>query len=229
MKKLNIDEIERLLVVYPHPDDEAFFGAGLMLRLARNAKRVDVLCLTRGEASTLRFHVEHDQSLAEVRTKEFLSSMSQLGVNDYRILNYPDGLVSHETVIESIQESINKSRPTHILTFEPSGIYGHPDHIATSQAVSNLASQQNISVIYSTIKLPLLNKFESEFAKVLREANPILPNAKLILSPSLIQGKLKTLREYRSQVQLGPKFIRQWGLRQLFLIEYYHLKSISNA
>ena len=79
---------ETVLAVIAHPDDESFgLGAVIDAFIAAGAT-VDVLCLTRGEASTLGA----DQSdLPGVRAREITDAAGELGVRSVRLLDFPDG------------------------------------------------------------------------------------------------------------------------------------------
>ncbi len=66
-----------VLVVVAHPDDETF-GLGAVIDAMTSAgSAVHVLCLTRGEASTLN---ERDADLPAARAEELWQASAELGV-----------------------------------------------------------------------------------------------------------------------------------------------------
>jgi LmbE family N-acetylglucosaminyl deacetylase len=65
------------LVVVAHPDDETFGLGALIAGLTTRGTAVQVLCFTRGEASTLN---ENDSDLLAARARELRQAGSALGV-----------------------------------------------------------------------------------------------------------------------------------------------------
>lgn len=62
-----------------------------------------------------------------------------LGLTGVFLLDYLDGeldQVDPKEIIAIIATRIRKIRPHVVVTFDPFGVYGHPDHIAISQFVS---------------------------------------------------------------------------------------------
>lgn len=142
--------MNRLLVIFAHPDDESFGpAAGTLAKYAFEGVSVHVLCATRGEAGEvddLRGHCD----IASLRTAELhraaaalrLSSVQFMGYRDSGMAGaaanqHPDSLVSAplEDVSERVIQAIQRIRPDVILTHDPYGWYGHPDHIRCYQAV----------------------------------------------------------------------------------------------
>jgi LmbE family N-acetylglucosaminyl deacetylase len=84
------------LAVVAHPDDESFGLGAVIDAVVRAGGRVSVLCFTRGEASTLGPRPD----LATTRTGEFARAAQILGVDDARLLDYPDGALPAVAVAE---------------------------------------------------------------------------------------------------------------------------------
>ncbi len=92
-----------LLVIAPHPDDEAIGCTAVMLEALAQHKRVGVLVVTNGDAFegvTVVARKTKDQlvpadylKLAEVRQRHTVGAMGRLGVRaaDLLFLGYPDG------------------------------------------------------------------------------------------------------------------------------------------
>jgi LmbE family N-acetylglucosaminyl deacetylase len=83
-----------------------------------------------------------------VRRQELACSARTLGISQHEVLHYRDsgmaGTASNQhpaafinapaqPVVERLVEEIRRYRPQVVLTFEPGGLYGHPDHIAISR------------------------------------------------------------------------------------------------
>jgi N-acetyl-1-D-myo-inositol-2-amino-2-deoxy-alpha-D-glucopyranoside deacetylase len=137
---------QKLLAVFAHPDDEAFGTGGTLARYAAAGVDIALVCATRGEVGEIA-----DESLAtpdtlgQVRENELLCAADTLGVRDVVFLGYRDsGMagttdngnsgafvnVPAEEVVARLVGIIRQLRPQVVVTFEPNGGYGHPDHIA---------------------------------------------------------------------------------------------------
>lgn len=141
-----------LLVALAHPDDETFGVGGVMARAAREGHRVVIVCATRGEAGEIADpSLATMETLGDVREGELRAAARALGVTDVRFLGHrdsgmagtpenghPQALVNADpaTVVRQLLEVIRDVRPDVVVTFEPGGIYGHPDHMTISQRVT---------------------------------------------------------------------------------------------
>lgn len=81
-----MNRFARLLVVVPHPDDEALLTAGLIRRAVLEGKQVSVAIVTNGD------YLCGDHSKGEARLRESLRALTELGVPPGQIylLGYPD-------------------------------------------------------------------------------------------------------------------------------------------
>ncbi len=139
-----------LLVVMAHPDDETINLGGIIAQASSKHIPVHVLCMTDGE---LGIHSAHSdkKALKRIRKKELLEAMSLLGVQDVDFAHIPDGEVyTHlSRAKNSILRTIRQVRPSAIFTHDPSGKNGHPDHVATSLAITQLyVSDTSKSISY---------------------------------------------------------------------------------
>ncbi|MBN1427377.1 MAG: PIG-L family deacetylase [Anaerolineae bacterium] len=140
----------RMLVVMAHPDDETFGMAGTIARYVDEGVKVYLICATNGEAGMAEPEfMQGHTSVAEMRLAELYCAAETLGLSrvytfDYRDSgmagspenNHPDCLFAADVdaVAGRIVEVIREVRPQVVVTFDPYGGYGHPDHIATHQA-----------------------------------------------------------------------------------------------
>lgn len=128
-----------VLVVFPHPDDEAFSSAGL-IRLYRNmGVPVTYACLTLGEMGRNLGNPPFAtrESLPEIRRKELLKACEAMGIEDLRMMGFRDKTVEfedEEKLIKLVQDLIDEVHPSLIITFLPNYAV-HPDHEATARAV----------------------------------------------------------------------------------------------
>jgi len=135
-----------MLVVFAHPDDEAFATGGTLAKYASAGVRTTLVCATRGEVGEISDPVlATPNTLPSVREQELLCSAETLGIEEVVFLGYRDSgmigtpdnehpdafiLANEEEVIAKLVGIMRHVKPQIVLTFEPNGGYGHPDHIA---------------------------------------------------------------------------------------------------
>lgn len=144
----SLPDWRRLLVVVAHPDDESFALGALIDHFVLDGADVAVLCLTRGEASTLGADAG---DLATARAGELAAAGAVLGVARTTALSHPDGAlaaVSPALLAADLDREVERVRPDGILVFDPvSGVTGHTDHAAASLAAIDAAARWNLPVL----------------------------------------------------------------------------------
>jgi LmbE family N-acetylglucosaminyl deacetylase len=141
---------KRLLIAYAHPDDESFGSGSLIARYVAEGVEVSLICATNGDVGTVEpKYLDGYKSVAELRLAELACASEILGFKEVIKFGYrdsgmmgsadnqhPDSLwyAPLEEVTARIVEVIRRTRPHVILTFDPYGGYGHPDHIKIHQA-----------------------------------------------------------------------------------------------
>lgn len=139
----------RLLCAYAHPDDEQGVS-GLMHKYANEGVEVTLVCATRGEAGEIAPGVDATPgNLGQVREEELRCAAEKIGVNNVYFLDYRDsgmmGTAENKDprafwnanpleATEKLVRIIRRHKPHVIITFDPNGGYGHPDHIKIHQA-----------------------------------------------------------------------------------------------
>lgn len=137
---------KRLLASFAHPDDEAFAPGGTLAQYAAAGVEVTLVCATRGEAGEIAdSSLATPETLPSVREQELRCAAEELGIREVIFLGYrdsgmagtpenerPDAFVNvpAEEVVPRLVEIMRRVRPQVVLTFDPHGGYGHPDHIA---------------------------------------------------------------------------------------------------
>jgi LmbE family N-acetylglucosaminyl deacetylase len=161
-----------VLAVVAHPDDESFgLGAVISAFIAAGA-RVDVLCFTKGEASTLR-GVEGD--LATIRRGELTAAARELGVTSVHLLDYPDGDLSHEDLAELAEHAIGAAREADcdgLLVFDTTGITGHDDHIRATKAAVVAAPVLGLDVLAWTLPTEVADALQAQLHAEFRGRPP---------------------------------------------------------
>lgn len=199
LSTLGIVKTSRVLVVMPHPDDEAIFAGGLIHKLTTEHISVRIITMTLGEQSTLRWGLKAGEKLATVRKKELIRALRILGVTDNHIYQYPDGKLGSigEKIQKTIRTNIQHFQPTHVITLEPDGIYGHPDHVALSAFVTQEVNK-HIQLLYITVSPSYTLPSAVWMAKKIH-IKPVHPDFKLKLRPSDIIAKVNSLQAHQSQ------------------------------
>jgi len=136
-----------LVAIFAHPDDETFGLGGTMAYYAERGVPVTMICATRGEVGEISAgHEATSETLGQFREQELRDAMAVLGVTDVRFLDFRDsgmqGTPENDDprafinaapgrVVPALVTVIRERRPDVVVTWDASGGYGHPDHIAT--------------------------------------------------------------------------------------------------
>jgi len=130
----------RILGVFAHPDDEVFCAGGTLARAVAEGAEAMVVSATRGEAGQIRdATLATRRSLGAVREQELRDACARLGVQHVRCLDHVDGTLSSVdrlTLAGEVARIVAEFAPQVIVTFGFDGLYGHPDHIAISEATT---------------------------------------------------------------------------------------------
>lgn len=134
-----MSEERRVLVIFPHPDDETFSSAGTLARYVDNGVPVTYACLTLGQMGRNLGNPPFAtrESLPEIRERELEEAAKAIGIKDLRKMGYRDKTVEfepYEKIDGMVQSLIEELHPSLIISFYP-GYAVHPDHEATAEAV----------------------------------------------------------------------------------------------
>ena len=121
-----------LMAIFPHPDDETMATGGLLLAANKLGWNTIVVTLTKGEAG--QNHLKAGE-LESIRVEELNKATKVLKVDKLVIGNYPDGKLRQTESAWSkwLNVQMFKYNPAWIVTYDPSGLTGHPDHITLSK------------------------------------------------------------------------------------------------
>lgn len=135
-----------LLAFHAHPDDEALLTSGTMARAAAEGHRVVLVVATDGELGLAAREYAADGGLATRRMAELERSAQALGVARVEYLGYADsGLgptvapdppdrsrfvrADTEEAAGRLAALLVEEQVDVLLGYDPSGGYGHPDHV----------------------------------------------------------------------------------------------------
>ncbi len=138
-----------LVFVHAHPDDEALLTAGTMARATGEGHRVVLVVATDGAAGLTSQEFQDD--LAATRQAEVEASARALGVARTITLGYPDSGLHGDvaggfaqagrfTVAKRIAGICDEESADVLVGYDPSGGYGHPDHVQVHRSVRTAAA-----------------------------------------------------------------------------------------
>ena len=152
--KLDGMETPRLLFVHAHPDDETLTTGATIAHYAARGAQVQVLTCTLGEEGEVigrrwaQLAADRADQLGGYRIAELSAALAALGVDHPRFLGgagrwrdsgmagtpprqrqqrFVDG--DFDEQVGALDAVIAELRPHVVVTYDPNGGYGHPDHI----------------------------------------------------------------------------------------------------
>ncbi|MFI5669175.1 N-acetyl-1-D-myo-inositol-2-amino-2-deoxy-alpha-D-glucopyranoside deacetylase [Streptomyces sp. NPDC051704] len=267
----------RLLLVHAHPDDESINNGVTMAKYAAEGAHVTLVTCTLGEEGEVippdlaHLAPDRDDTLGPHRIGELAAAMAELGVTDHRFLGGPgrfrdSGMMGAEQnrrpgsfwsadvdeAAAHIVEVIREVRPQVLVTYDPDGGYGHPDHIQAHRVATrgaelaaeptyrrDLGEPWRIGKIYWN-RVPR-SVVEEGFARLKAAGTPFpglaspqdVPGvvaddritAEIGAGEAFVAAKAAAMRAHATQIAVdGPFFALSNDLAQpLFAHEYYEL------
>ena len=169
---------KRLLACFAHPDDEAFPIGGSLAAHSSRGVNIRLITATSGEEGEVRSPgLAIPDGLGSLRREELSCSVHTLGLQSHHVLGYRDsGMagtpannlpeafinVPQKEIVEILVREIRTFRPQVVLTFEPGGLYGHPDHIAICKHATKAFHTANDASIYPEQLIEGLEPFQPD-------------------------------------------------------------------
>jgi N-acetyl-1-D-myo-inositol-2-amino-2-deoxy-alpha-D-glucopyranoside deacetylase len=168
-----MQETPRLLFVHAHPDDETITNGVTIAHYVGRGAQVQVVTCTLGEEGEVigdqwaQLAVEHADQLGGYRIGELTAALHALGVSGPTYLGGPgrwrdSGMVGAEArsrqrfsdadereTVGALVAIIRELRPHVVVTYDPNGGYGHPDHIQTHVVTTAAVAAAGSSGDYS--------------------------------------------------------------------------------
>lgn len=191
-----MEKERQVLVIFPHPDDEAFGVSGTIASYVHNGTPVAYACLTLGEMGRNLGNppFANRESLPLIRKAELQEAARVLGINELIMLGLRDKTIEFEDdtkLTNTMLDIINKVDPSLIITFYP-GYAVHPDHDATGAAVVRAVKQLPAEKRPKLHCVAFSKNCEEEIGK------PDIINH----IDEFIEQKLAAIEAHRSQTQL---------------------------
>lgn len=142
-----LQDVRRLVIVSPHPDDEVLGCGGLMQAAARLGTDVHVISVTDGEACYPDQPLWPAARLRDARRHELATAMRELGLDATHVtlLGLPDGGVSLREA-ELVTLLVAQLLPGD-LVLGPWVHDAHPDHEATGRATLEAATARGVRAL----------------------------------------------------------------------------------
>lgn len=134
-----MEKERQVLVIFPHPDDEAFGVSGTLMKHINNGTPVTYACLTLGEMARNLGNPPFAtrETLPQIRKAELEKAAEIMGITDLRLMGYRDKTLEFENdeeLANMVFKLIEELNPSLIISFYPNYSV-HPDHEATARAV----------------------------------------------------------------------------------------------
>ena len=171
--------VPRLLFVHAHPDDETINNGVTIARYAARGAEVAVMTCTLGEEGEIigqrwaQLGADHADQLGGYRIAELTAALGHLGLDGPRFLGgagrwRDSGMVGSpprgrtrfadadmDEAVSELVDAIAELRPHVVVTYDPDGGYGHPDHIqahrVTTAAIAASVDRWRVPKFYWTV------------------------------------------------------------------------------
>jgi len=195
-------QFHRVLVIFPHADDETITCGGSLHRLSAEGGAVTLVLLTKGERG---LNATHNGSLKDVRTREARAVTTILGISKLVQEDLGDGeLRSKKQELRMfIDTLIKQEKPDLLITYDLAGLYGHADHITCSEIITELKKTrfQEVPLWYVTFPKRVLARIKLPEDIVIDphiQERRAFPTHKLFIGVSVFP-KIKAWYTYKSQ------------------------------
>jgi LmbE family N-acetylglucosaminyl deacetylase len=225
----DVRRFKSVLVVFPHPDDEAVNCGGTLNRLSREGCVVTILLLTRGERGNPGGMP--DPALGQIRNGEALRAADILGASSLIHEDLGDGRLNERRaeVRMRIADRIEAIKPDLLITYDLAGLDGHADHVACAELVTELRRTQfpDVSLWYvaQPRRLVRLLQVGGQLVKNAEvDGRRAVPTERVFIGADLIQ-KVRAWYAYRSQrgsiVKGVGRLLPTWLALSMMQFEYF--------
>lgn len=223
---------QKILAVYPHPDDETFGKAGTLIEHVSNGDEVTLITSTLGQMGRRMGNpfFANRETLTDIREKELHDACKALGIDDLRMWRMQDKTLQFRDpnyLADRVWKVLDEINPDIVYTFYPEhGV--HPDHDAMSRAtvlaVSRMSKEQR-PVIYGSV---VTKEPEKEFGEpdVVNDVTDVLDEKMAAMDAHRSQSELITL-PLRKKIKTNPE--RKEEFMKPFAKEKFWIYSVSDA
>ena len=136
-------DVDRVIVVAAHPDDESLGAAGLLATAAARGIPIDLLVVTDGEGSHPDSPTHSPATLALRRRREVFDAADILGLAAPPLfLGLPDGGTDEyrDAIASVVREALDRAAPHRVLVLSPWRGDGHRDHRVVGEIVEEVCA-----------------------------------------------------------------------------------------
>ena len=195
-----LDNLNRVLVVAPHADDEAMGCAGLLSKLSQQGCDSHVLYMTVDgfHHYGLERTTSYEERVEEIKAvTDLLGCSYEIAYGNKDLIEKLDTLPKRE-LVDFFERTINEHRPDLLLL--PCGVDYDQDHVATFQAA--FAAARPIAEMFGKYLVPHVMTYEMTKINWASEALP-RPVAYCDISEHL-NAKLEAITRYATQLRPNP-------------------------
>ncbi|WP_284141096.1 MULTISPECIES: bacillithiol biosynthesis deacetylase BshB2 [unclassified Virgibacillus] len=183
---------KHVVVIYPHPDDEAFGAAGTIAQFRAEGVPVTYLCGTLGEMGRNMGAppFANRESLPMIRKQELQNACNVLDI-DLKMLGYRDKTLEFEDrqeIAKRLKTMLEEIKPSLVITHYP-GHAVHPDHNALGAAAVEAVGLMDPSIRPTVWAQAITNSFMEDLGK---------PDIINDISP-YFEKKMDTIKAHKSQ------------------------------
>ena len=218
-----------MLAVFPHADDETITCGGTLRRFADAGAAVTLVILTGGERGSPTGAL--DPALKTVRRREAEQAARSLRIARVIQEDFGDGRLAGqaERVVPFLATTITQVDPDLLLTHDLSGVYGHPDHVACAEMLTELRRTRFARLPLWYVALPRWGVLVLHLVGQIRrdpavDARRAPPTHRLFIGPAL-RAKIRAWSAHRSQQAAIPKgftrLVPSWLAAAVWPFEYF--------
>jgi LmbE family N-acetylglucosaminyl deacetylase len=222
-------QFHRVLVIFPHADDEAITCGGSLHHFSAGGSAVTLVILTKGERGSPNATL--NVSLKDIRTREAQAVSATLGISRLIQEDFGDGALrdKKQELTTFIDMTIEQEKPDLLITYDLAGFYGHADHITCSEIITELKKTrfQEIPLWYVTSPKRVLARVkppEDMATDPHFQEKRASPTHKIFIGASVFP-KIKSWYTYKSQrasfTKGIMKFLPIWFFLSTVLFEYF--------
>lgn len=203
----------RILVLAPHPDDEAIGCGGILALHHDQGDPIKVIFMTDGAAGD-PFGYYGNLDYRELRREEARRAARILGIEALEFWGYPDGRLSEaKDLAHRLLDLLRRERPD--IVYRPSTAEVHLDHFALAVSFEEAA-----------------RRYEGAFADFCYEIWAMVQPTHVIDIGPIWERKVQAIEQYKSQLRYNDYIRMVSGLnayRTLFLLTAKYAEAYQEA
>lgn len=224
--------------MHAHPDDESLTTGGTIARYSAEGAEVTVATCTLGEegeiipAELRQLGSSAADQLGGYRVGELTGACRALGVGEHRYLGctgrwrdsgmagtpsaeHPRAFAAgaYAEQVAALRAIVDELSPQVVVSYDPSGGYGHPDHIRAHEIATAMAEAPSVRRIFHTVAsrsaiehgVAALRSTHTPFQLPSAGQLPSVPDERITTTIELgphVAAKVAALRAHRTQISV---------------------------